>query len=256
MDSQWTVNTEFFSRQISFLKQNYTILEPKKLFSNISSYEKSVLITFDDGWKDNYNFAYPILKKHKTQALIFLITDFVDSHYLHFKDFLYMYSTIDNSNGKDNKKINESKKRLWINFLNAKIIRFFLSWNEIIEMENSGFCFGSHTPRHNTLESMTKQEILNCLVDSKEKISEKLKTEVTTFSYPDSISSKRLASLVKESGFLFGFTGPKFNDNELDTFQIPRLVINKYSSLNPWGNYSEAVFSHFLSDSFKILRMF
>jgi len=131
-----------------------------------------------------------------------------------------------------------------------------LSWNEIIEMENSGFCFGSHTTSHNNLEFMKKQEILNCLVDSKEKISEKLKTEVTTFSYPNSVSGKRLASLVKESGFLFGFTGPESNDNELDIFQIPRLVIDTKSSLNPWGNYSEAVFAHFLSDSFKVLRIF
>lgn len=38
---------------------------------------RSCLITFDDGWKDNYTYAYPVLKRHHIPALIFLTTDFI-----------------------------------------------------------------------------------------------------------------------------------------------------------------------------------
>jgi len=40
--------------------------------------KKSVLITFDDGWIDNYLVAYPILKKYSLRATIFVITDWVE----------------------------------------------------------------------------------------------------------------------------------------------------------------------------------
>jgi len=74
---------EKFREQMKFLKDNgYTTLthtELSDLFTrNIPVPKKSVVLTFDDGYIDNYTNAFPILKEFNIKATIFIITDWVD----------------------------------------------------------------------------------------------------------------------------------------------------------------------------------
>jgi peptidoglycan/xylan/chitin deacetylase (PgdA/CDA1 family) len=79
---EMTVSPEMFDAQLRYLAKNYEILslrdflklETKKhfLFSR-----PGILVTFDDGWRDNYLNAYPILKKHNVPAVIFLTTGYI-----------------------------------------------------------------------------------------------------------------------------------------------------------------------------------
>jgi len=75
------VSKNIFEKQIQYLKSNYNIISGQQLFDAINEKRKlpdnSCLITFDDGWKDNYTNAYPILKKYKVPAMIFICTGFV-----------------------------------------------------------------------------------------------------------------------------------------------------------------------------------
>lgn len=73
-----------FEKQIIFLKKHYTILSGAQ-FADIIKESKafpqnSCLITFDDGWMDNYIYAYPILKKYQVPAIIFIATDYVSTN--------------------------------------------------------------------------------------------------------------------------------------------------------------------------------
>lgn len=76
------VKPENFEKQIRCLKdRNYNIISLNELAVGIIENKKfprnTVVITFDDGFKDNYAYAYPILKKYKIPATIFLISDFI-----------------------------------------------------------------------------------------------------------------------------------------------------------------------------------
>lgn len=78
------VPKETFKEQMKYLKDNgYTTLSfdefYKFLVNNKPIPRKSVLITFDDGYKDNYENAYPILKEFSLNATIFVITDTIDT---------------------------------------------------------------------------------------------------------------------------------------------------------------------------------
>ena len=77
------VTVRDFEAQMRYLKENnYTAITPDELYSCLAGDtklpENSVLITFDDGYEDNYLNAYPILKKYGFKATIFVITGFVD----------------------------------------------------------------------------------------------------------------------------------------------------------------------------------
>ena len=76
----FTVSPEMFEKQLLFLKQHgYTTIGETELLQAYkaakSSVQKPVLLTFDDGHADNYTALFPLLQKHQSRALIFLITD-------------------------------------------------------------------------------------------------------------------------------------------------------------------------------------
>lgn len=73
------VSTKTFQRQMSFLKSHkYNIVPLETLAAMVRDKQKippkTIAITFDDGYKDNYTFAFPILKRYKIPATIFVIT--------------------------------------------------------------------------------------------------------------------------------------------------------------------------------------
>ena len=80
-----TTNVEQFQCQMKYLHDNgYNTITPTQLADYLegkgSLPEKPVLITFDDGYRDNYKNAYPILKDYGMTATIFLISDYVNTY--------------------------------------------------------------------------------------------------------------------------------------------------------------------------------
>lgn len=77
------VSTQTFESQMKFLKKNFNIISLSTLIDKITNKSdidsQSCFITFDDGWKDNFINAYPVLKTLEIPAVIFLATDFISS---------------------------------------------------------------------------------------------------------------------------------------------------------------------------------
>ncbi len=75
------VSAQAFERQIAYLAQNYVTLTAGGMVEHLcagrSLPDNCAVVTFDDGWIDNYTTAYPILKKHRVPATIFCCADFV-----------------------------------------------------------------------------------------------------------------------------------------------------------------------------------
>ena len=71
-----------FAQQMSFVRSNFTVLSLQELLDlwqrgEWSAQARYCVITFDDGWLDNYRHAYPVLKQLRMPATIFLPTDYV-----------------------------------------------------------------------------------------------------------------------------------------------------------------------------------
>ena len=107
--------------------------------------EKSVAITFDDGFKNNYSVAFPILKELDFMATIFLVSG---------------------QCGKINQWDRQTKNIPRLDLL---------SWDEIIEMADNGIEFGAHTVNHADLSNLSFNKAAEEITRSKSKIQERLK---------------------------------------------------------------------------------
>ena len=97
------VKCETFEKQMNYIKNNFKILSLSEFIEHfqkrIPFKTKSCLITFDDGWKDNFENAYPILRENGITSIIFLTTDFIGSYKLFWQERLarLLYSLYDRS---------------------------------------------------------------------------------------------------------------------------------------------------------------
>lgn len=87
-----SVNVDDFDAQMEYLKENnYHTISPEEFVAAMNGTgklpENPVLITFDDGYLDNYTNAYPILKKYGFKAVIFVVTSFMDQGNMYYFDW-------------------------------------------------------------------------------------------------------------------------------------------------------------------------
>lgn len=166
------VPPEKFRRQMQFLKENgYQSISFSDLigyFKNGSiSIDKPVIITFDDGYKDNYSNVFPILKEFGYKAVFFIVTGFID------EESLWNI---------------EDKERL-------------MNWDEIKEMFNAGMEFGSHTVSHPLVVNCAGGKLFNEMGDSKRMLEKILGAEVVCFSYPFGRFDEEAKKAVRKCGY-------------------------------------------------------
>jgi peptidoglycan/xylan/chitin deacetylase (PgdA/CDA1 family) len=87
------VTESVFRNQMEFLNTYYKIISLKELLDlwreeKLEAGKRYCIITFDDGWLDNYLYAYPILKKYRIPATIFLPTSLIGTNYWFWPDRL------------------------------------------------------------------------------------------------------------------------------------------------------------------------
>jgi len=82
-----TVTPEQFEQQMQFIRKHFTPIRLSDLIQHLEHQsplpEKAALITFDDGYENNYLLAYPILKKHQMPFAVFLVADYIGKEVAH-----------------------------------------------------------------------------------------------------------------------------------------------------------------------------
>jgi len=90
------ISPDTFSDDIRWMKKHGNIVGLDTILDPASVHGKPLFsITFDDGWIDNYKYAFPILKEHAVTATVFLVTNAINTGEIFWvEDFLYKIARI------------------------------------------------------------------------------------------------------------------------------------------------------------------
>ncbi len=94
----WKLNVspKIFEQHIKYISKNYDVLKLGDEWQDkVKENQKYVVITFDDGYVDNYRFALPILEKYHVPATIFVSTDLIDTDEMYWWDELEKIFIVD-----------------------------------------------------------------------------------------------------------------------------------------------------------------
>ena len=177
---------------------------------------KRINISFDDGFHDIYDFAFPVLKKYNVPFTIYLTTDFPEGKAdIWWIQLEKLVSSIDEYDGilakvlKSDLPLASVMHELTnsvVDLSNSQSLS--LSWAEIKEMVDSGLCtIGSHTISH---PGLTRIGLDGCrfeLEESRRIINERLGLEAIHFSYPHSMQSDIVRKSVQDVGFVSATLG-------------------------------------------------
>ena len=180
-----TVSPATFAQQMAFLSQNKFNVITLEQFVEYKHEKrepppKTIVITFDDGYRDNYINAFAILGKYGFKANFFVVTDYIDS------DIIFQWLNL----GKESLSHSQENKRYWLP----------LTKDDILAMNANGACFGSHTKTHCSLNSVDESRAMEELRGSKECLEKILLKPVIFFCYPYGTVSKLTKNWVK-AGF-------------------------------------------------------
>lgn len=207
-----------FERQIRFLRENFKLVSLAQglayLQQERSDDQPWVAITIDDGFRDNYTHAWPVLRRYGVPATIFLATDFIDTGRppwptqlveiiertqmgvieAPFKaDIKGLAARVVIAQqlkkewsplppGERFKRLTDLRRHLRVDEVPRNLP---LTWGQVQEMQSDGVCFGSHTVYHSILSKMDQAVLAQELQDSKHRLETELQEPCVLFAYPD-----------------------------------------------------------------------
>ncbi len=259
-----------FARLLEFLVQNFRVISLDEFLSGDdepSNGRPACLITFDDGWRDNYTTAFPLLLQHRLPATIFLATGFIGTDRTFWPEQLLrawqnpaLREQILQRAVQAGYKAHSEPEAL-IEFLKhlpaarrEEILQSLtervegadgdamLSWEEAAEMAHAGIRFGSHTVTHPLLTYEDEATVVRELSDSRQQIEEKLRQPVRAFAYPNGAWDPRVRQHVKDAGFACAFTVRSgVHRAEDDPLTVRRFLLHEGCVVGRDGNFSAAV---------------
>ncbi len=227
------VEKELFERQMEYLKKNYTVVSLKDIPGLLKKDEikpNTVAITFDDGYQNNYENAYPALKQHELPATVFVTVDNVEKNLFAWWDRLE--HTRQHINPEYLKTlsptaIEEQVEQLTKLSLSDKppVKYSFMGWNTIKQIQDV-FDIGSHTLSHPILTTVSDKDAKWEITESKRRLEQLLQRKITLFAYPNGNFTGR-ASMVREAGYQCAvITAAGKNTKETNPFLLRRKGIN------------------------------
>jgi peptidoglycan/xylan/chitin deacetylase (PgdA/CDA1 family) len=211
-------------------KSSFDVISLKEIATcireNRSFPSRAVSITFDDGFKNVYDVAYPLLKEFGFQATVFLVPGYC---------------------GGNNRWAGQSRYA-GFRFAQPKRIHTLdlLSWDEIVEMADNGIDFGAHTMTHPDLSKLPLEQAAEEIANSKSIIQKHLGKDVLFFAYPYGRRTEAIKSVVKDQFYGACSTELSFVTLQSDIYALPRIDMYYFSRNNLFTWLGTSIFSYYI----------
>lgn len=260
------VTPETLEMHLAEISKRFKIL-PLEEFVGHPGGGRLCAITFDDGWRDNYEFAFPLLANYGIPATIFVSTGMIGSDKTFWfqrvweqaasavrvsliKEFIGYYgSLVPSWQAGDMSAQNVSALFFYLKAMpseeletisleaysaigiEANSVRETLTWDEVLEMSKSGISFGSHGHTHHILPQLESGMKRKEIFDSLKMLKEKGALVSPFFCYPNGDWDEESLALVKEAGYRGAVTTqPGNNLPDSDPFLLRRINMHEYIS--------------------------
>jgi peptidoglycan/xylan/chitin deacetylase (PgdA/CDA1 family) len=260
------ISREEFTAHLAYLKKYNRVLpltEAVEYLENGKSLPPAAtVITIDDGYRDAYETAFPVLKEFGLPATVYAVTGFLDKKCWLWTDLMrfVMLKTksgavkIEFENDKiegeltddqkrfeiasrinsrlkkmpddeKKKKINEIAEKLEVEMPATPAEEFApMTWDEAREMDACGVQIESHTVTHPILTNISADDLNSELVNSKKRLEDVLDRKVKNFCYPNGSLSENVRRAVENAGYTSATTTDYgFNARNENPFLLKRI---------------------------------
>ena len=240
-----TVSPRNFAAHMAFLSKNYRVLRFEEDWSSVK--ESAVVVTFDDGYSDNYRYALPILERYGIPATIFVSTGNIDTDRLFWWDtlegvFALSHTLVSLGNQEFPVDSMDQAHRFLHDLLPeercevlsdaaakvGKMPEYIANRRSLTSIElkklaaSSLVTIGAHTVTHSSLNHEPKEQKRWEILSSREYLQKNIGAEINTFSYPFGDYDEDTLSILASSGFKKACTVTGGLADSEGLFQIPR----------------------------------
>lgn len=265
----YSCDQENFKQYILFLREHFRIIDMKELDQIITQgkkvREKLALITFDDGYYDNYEIAYPILKAYKVPATFFVTTSLISSNIIPWWDEIAWHvkclagksvklsiwpeaitlpdkvdadiirrilGKVKSFPAQINSQLSELQALTQQEVPSALSQQLFMQWCHLTELENNSITIGAHSHTHRILSSLSPKDLTYELTESKRLLEQHLSHPIESLSYPvggESTYQKTMFTLLSKLGYHMGFTFRPYVNRRIqkNRYELGRLSIDR-----------------------------
>ncbi len=240
-----------FARQMQYLSNNYNVISMKDLIATVETSadlpERPVLITFDDAYHDFIEYAWPVLKRLKLPATVFVATayaakpeepfwwDKISNAFwntarekIDLAPLGPLILTNTSERRKSLKKVQNYLKTLDHTSAMALVdelysclkgsnadIKVSLDWDELRQLHSQGITLAAHTRTHPILSRISVEDARKEIIGSQKDLERETGDVLPVFCYPNGNYNDSIIQILKDAGFIMAFS-TKDGHNDLD----------------------------------------
>lgn len=266
-DPNLYVSSDTLNMHLQELKKYFRVVTLTELMNNESEAKRLCAITFDDGWRDNFDFAFPVLKKNNVSATIFLpVNDIATANWFWFEHIFYlgnvlisdelskiefihhfqavvpqwfsetinipsMLALVQDLKNQPSQAINAIISDAYSKFgIHPPCEKVLMDWKQVDKMGMNGITFGSHGLHHDILPLLDKKSQMKAICESLSILRDKTIYSIPYLSYPNGSWDTGIINIVKNAGYYGAATTKSGCVERNNPYLLNRIGCSEHSS--------------------------